>query len=605
MLRGNIDRFGTFAPAGQVPHLFVGAVAPRSGKGLVVEIRDYLRTLRNRWRIVAVATVLGVLAALAVSLLTTPQYKASSQLFVTTTGSGDSVTGAYQGNLFSQQRVVSYKQLLTGDQVSRRVIDQLKLDTTPAALSAKISSTSVTDSVILAVSVTDPSPVQARDLTNAVATTFTGLVAELETPAGGGPPAARVTVVAPATTPTAPVVPQTTRNLLLGLLAGLLVGAGLAVLREQLDTSVRSRERAAEASGSAVIGAVPFDKDRPAHPLVDFASGRSTSAEAFRQIRTNLQFLDVDSPPRVLTITSTLPGEGKTTTAINLAYALAESGHRVVLMEADLRRPRVSKYLEMVGSVGLTTVLAGQADLDDVLQATANPNLQVLAAGKHPPKPTELLESEHMRTLLNELRGRTDYVVLDAPPLLPVTDSAVLGTITDGAVVVVRHGAIKRDQLARAAADLRAVDAPLLGVIMNMTPGKGSDDYEYYYYESDAPASDEDTLAPDQSGAVASGEYREPANGYPWEQDASNGAERRPSPEPRSREPRSSDVRSHGATAWDSGRDAPAEPVAYAERGVGAERGAGSERGVGAERGAAGERGTWVEHRHDGGTPSS
>lgn len=448
-----------------------------------METKEHLRTLRNRWRIVAGSIVVAVLAALTLSLLTTPQYRASSQLFITTTGGGDSVTGAYQGNLFSQQRVVSYKQLLTGEQVARRVIDQLKLTTTPAALSAKISSSSVADSVILTVSVTDPSAVQARDLTDAVAAAFTALVAELEAPAGGGTPAARVTVVSSAATPSSPVVPQTTRNLLLGFVAGLLVGCGLAALREQLDTRVKTRAHAADASGTAVIGSLPFDKARPAQPLVDFGANRSISGEAFRQIRTNLQFLDVDSPPKVLTVTSSLPGEGKTTTAINLAHILAESENRVILVDADLRRPRVSSYLDLVGEVGLTTVLSGQAGLEDVLQQTTNPNLQVLAAGKHPPKPTELLQSELMRSLLSELRGRADYVVLDAPPLLPVADATVLSTVTDGALLVVRHGATKRDQLARAASHLRAVDAPLLGVIINRAPVKSGDGYDYYYYD--------------------------------------------------------------------------------------------------------------------------
>ncbi|GAB2934961.1 polysaccharide biosynthesis tyrosine autokinase [Rhodococcus aerolatus] len=454
-----------------------------------MDIRDYLKVLRTRWRVVAGTTLVGVLVALGVSLTTTPQYAASSQLFITTTANTDTSSGAYQGSQFSQQRVVSYTQLLTGQQVAQRVIDQLRLGTSPASLASRVSVASVPDSVILAVTVQDPSPTQARDLTNAVAQQFTGLVAELETPAGGGTPAARVTVVQQASAPSAPVVPNIPRNLALGLAAGLLLGVGLAVIRERLDTTVKTRERAAESAGTAVIGSVPFDKDRPEHPLVDFEARNSISAEAFRALRTNLQFLDVDNPPAAITVSSSVPGEGKTTTAINLAHVLAEADKHVILVEADLRRPRVARYLGLVENVGLTTVLTGQAGLADVLQNTANPNLLVLAAGAHPPNPSEMLGSTQMRTLLTEMRGHADYIVFDAPPLLAVTDATVLTTITDGALLVVRHGHTKRDQLARAAANLRAVEAPLLGAVVNMTPHKGAEEYEYYYYESEEPGS--------------------------------------------------------------------------------------------------------------------
>lgn len=479
-----------------------------------MDVRDYLKVLRTRWRIAVGTAVVGLLAALGVSLLTTPQYAASSQLFITATASTDTSSGAYQGSQFSQQRVVSYTQLLTGQQVAQRVIDELGLTTSPAGLASRVSVTSVPDSVILAVTVQDPSPTLARDLTNAVADQFTGLVAELETPAGGGVPSARVTVVQQAGVPTSSVVPDVPRNLALGLVAGLLLGLALAVLRERLDTSVKTRERAAEAAGTAVIGSVPFDKDRPEHPLVDFETRNSISAEAFRTLRTNLQFLDVDHPPAVLTVTSSVPSEGKTTTAINLAHVLAEAEKTVVLVEADLRRPRVARYLGLVENVGLTTVLTGQAELADVLQSTSNPNLSVLAAGAHPPKPSELLGSAQMKSLLTELRGLADYVVFDAPPLLAVTDATVLSTVTDGAVVVVRHGHTKRDQLSRATANLRAVDAPVLGVVVNMTPAKGNDEYEYYYYETDdttgpapqADRGDEDghaTAAPGEPGTAS------------------------------------------------------------------------------------------------------
>jgi len=464
-----------------------------------VEIRDYLRILRNRWKLITAVLALGVLAALAFSLLTTPKYAASTQLFVSTTGQ-ENTTAAYQGGLFSQQRVTSYSELIQGQQVAQRVVDTLKLPVGAAQVASEVSVNVKTDTVILGVTVTDPSPERARDIANALSQQFTQLVTELETPQGSTSAAAKVTVVQQASLPTTPVVPQTTRNIALGAVVGLLLGIGLAVLRDRLDNTVKDRREVVEATQAAVIGTVPFDSDRPKHPLASFGEGHSSSAEAYRQVRTNLQFLDVDNPPRAMVITSAVPNEGKTTTALNLAFALGESGNRVVLVEADLRRPRLAKYLQLVENVGMTNVLSGTAELDDVLQPTVNPSVTLLASGPHPPNPSELLGSSRLQTLLATLRGRFDYIVFDAPPLLPVTDAAVLTAHADGAILVARHGHTERDKLGRAAESLRSVDARVLGTILNMIPVKSSG-YDYaYYYETDAPPAAKDTKE-DPAGA--------------------------------------------------------------------------------------------------------
>ncbi len=454
-----------------------------------MEIADYLRILRHRWKLIVAVVVLAVLAALAVSLSTTPKYAASTQLFVSTTGNAaDTTSTAYQGGLFSQQRVTSYSELIQGKQVAQRVVDTLKLPMSADQVASEVTASVKTDTVILGVTVTDASPQRARDIANAVSDQFTKLARELETPQGSATPAAKITVVQQASLPTSPVVPQTTRNLGLGAVLGLLLGVGLAVLRDRLDNTVKDRREVVEATQAAVVGTVPFDSDRPKHPLAGFGEGHSSSAEAYRQIRTNLQFLDVDNPPRAMVITSAVPNEGKTTTALNLAFALGEAGHRVLLVEADLRRPRLAKYLQLVENVGMTNVLSGAAELDDVLQPTANPAVTVLAAGPHPPNPSELLGSSRLQTLLATLRSRFDYIVFDAPPLLPVTDAAVLTVHADGAILVARHGHTEREKLARAVENLRSVDGRVLGTILNMVPVKSSG-YDYaYYYETDAPS---------------------------------------------------------------------------------------------------------------------
>ncbi|MBC2642731.1 MULTISPECIES: polysaccharide biosynthesis tyrosine autokinase [unclassified Rhodococcus (in: high G+C Gram-positive bacteria)] len=464
-----------------------------------MEIQDYLRILQSRWKIIAITTVVAILGALGASLMTTPIYEASTRLFVSTSA-GSSVNEVYQGNLFSQQRVTSYTKLLTGETLAQRTIDKLDLGGSAAALASQVKASSAPDTVLIDVKVQDPSPERARDIANALSDEFVVMARELETPEKGGAPAARVVVEQQAQTPSAPVSPKTLRNLALGAAVGLLLGIAFAVLRDRLDNTVKDRRTVEELAGSALIGTIPFDKDRQTQQAINFAEGNSSSAESYRELRTNLQFLEVDNPPRVIVVTSSLPSEGKTTTAINIALVLAEGGQNVCLVEGDLRKPRVSKYLGVVGSVGLSSVLAGKADLDAVLQPTQYSGLTVLASGPIPPNPSELLGTETARQALAELRGRFDYVIVDASPLLPVTDATVLTAMSDGALVIARHAETKRDQLSRAVGNLHSVGATILGTIITMTPSRGRGVYEYkYYYETDKSLPQMQQAAPAQA----------------------------------------------------------------------------------------------------------
>ncbi|TFI44666.1 polysaccharide biosynthesis tyrosine autokinase [Rhodococcus sp. 1R11] len=447
-----------------------------------MEIQDYLKILKARWIIIAVTVVVVILGALGASLLTTPLYESSARMFVSTSG-GATVSETYQGNLTSQQLVASYSELATSDALAARVLNVLPLGGMSAAqLASKVKASSTPDTVLFNLTVTDPSPERARDIANAMANELTEQVRELETPANGGDPAAGVKTFQQAEASSTPVSPKTKRNLALGAAVGLLLGIALAVLRDRLDNTIKGRREIEAISGKALVGTIPFDKERKAHPAVDFQDlTQSASAEAFRELRTNLQFLEVDHPPRVIVVTSAIPSEGKTTTAVNLAVALAEAGHHVALVEGDLRRPRVSKYMGLIGSVGLSTVLAGQATVEEVLQPTKYEGLQAMASGPIPPNPSELLGSEASRALLVELRSRFDYVIVDGAPLLPVTDSAVLTTHADGALLVTRYGHTKSNELARAISNLETIGAHVLGVVLALTPSKKGDMYSYSY----------------------------------------------------------------------------------------------------------------------------
>ncbi|MDV6305698.1 polysaccharide biosynthesis tyrosine autokinase [Rhodococcus cerastii] len=447
-----------------------------------MEIQDYLRILRTRWLVIVVTVAVAVLGALAVSLLTTPTYQSCSRVFVSTSG-GTSVSESYQGNLFSQQRVASYSELVTGETLAARTIADLGLTMTPAKLAAEVTATSTPETVLLDLCVVDSSPGLARDIANSLAVQLTTLVRELETPEDGGAPTAGVRLVEEAKEAAAPIGPKTVRNIALGAAVGLLLGIALAVLRDRLDNTIKTRARLEAASGAALVGSIPFDKAFKDNAVVPFGGGHSPSAEAFRELRTNLQFLDVDHPPRVIVVTSAVPTEGKTTVAVNLALALAEAGHQVVLVEGDLRRPRVSKYLGLIGAVGFSTVLAGQAGLSDVLQPTKFEGLQALASGPIPPNPSELLGSETARQVIADLHGMFDFVIIDGAPLLPVTDSAVLTAHSDGALVVARHGHTSEAEVGRAVENLDKIGARVLGAVLTMMPSgrKGAEGYSYYY----------------------------------------------------------------------------------------------------------------------------
>ncbi|WP_456695184.1 polysaccharide biosynthesis tyrosine autokinase [Aeromicrobium sp. P5_D10] len=445
-----------------------------------MDLRDYLRIARTRWVSIALCGLITLGIAAALTWASTPQYTSSVRLFVSTSSAADDVQ-ANQGGQFSLQRVKSYANLLTGEVIARRVTEKLRLEEDPRELAKQISASSALDTVILTVKVTDPSPERARVLANTVSEEFVAYVAVLETPPGKDEATIKATIVDPANLSESPISPNPKRNLVIGLALGLLVGAGIAVLRETFDSTIKSTKQLGAIIDAPVLGAIGFDSQAVDTPLVTALDTYAPRTEAFRVLRTNLQFVDPDQDHKVFVVTSSLPSEGKTTTAVNLALVLAEGGERVVLIEADLRRPKVSEYLRLEPTVGLTTVLVGRVELKDALQPTTHPNLTVLASGATPPNPAELLKSKAMSTLLADLREEFDIVLIDSPPLLPVTDGALIAAQADGALLVVRHSKTTVDQITAAQARLEAVGAHTSGIILSMVKASASDAYGYGY----------------------------------------------------------------------------------------------------------------------------
>ena len=433
---------------------------------------------RRNWWLVAIITGLALGTVGLLTILATPQYATSVTFFVTTPGQG--LSSAYQGGLFSEQRAKSYANLLVGDRLARSIAAEPSFGLSPQQVQERITVHVVPDTVLLEATVTDASKARSQELANALAVRFVSLVEVLETPPGQQAANIKVDIVAGPTLEETPVSPRPARNLGLAALLGLFAGVGAAVLRETLDSTVRSSDQLHEATDSPTLAVVPFDANTAKAPLLTEAAYCSRS-ESLRHLRTSLQFVNVDGPARALVITSAVPNEGKSITAANTAIAFAQADKRVLLVDADLRRPKIAEYLDLEGAVGLSNVLAGQVGFADVAQRWGRHELWVLASGSIPPNPSELLGSKAMAQLLAQQLEDFDIIVIDTPPLVPVTDAAVLAAIADGAVLVTRSGKTPTAQIKTALARLRAVDARVLGCVLNMQPTKAEEGYYSYY----------------------------------------------------------------------------------------------------------------------------
>lgn len=446
-----------------------------------MDLRHVLAALRRRWYLPVVVTGLALLIAYAWMAMQVPMYKATAQVFVSSsTGASTQTGGQFAASTFAQARVASYAQLVSSPQVLDPVIEELGLPNTANQLAGSVSAINPPQTVLLEVTATATSGTAAAELANAAAAQLGDTIETLETASPKAPSPIKVSVTKPAAPPTSPYSPNPMTTLGLAGLLGLALGIGLALLREQFDTTIKTSGELAELSGATPLGVIGYDPDAETQPLPAL-NQQALRSESFRTIRTNLQYTDVDNPPKAVAITSSIPGEGKSTAACNLAITMAQAGLRVCLVEADLRRPRIAQYLGIDSSVGLTDVLAGRVTLEQALLPWNRYLLSVLPSGTIPPNPSELLASGQMRATLSSLRESFDVVIVDTAPLLAVADGAIASSIADGAILLVRHGRTTTDQLAKALDALHQVDAHVLGTVLNYAPHRKRRGYGYSY----------------------------------------------------------------------------------------------------------------------------
>ncbi len=449
-----------------------------------MELQDYLRIFRRSWVLILVITLLTTVAAAGWTLTRTPEYQSKSRLFVSVRTGDASVGEMAQGTNFARQAVTSYVDVVNTSIVMDAVAEELGNGMTAGQISSRVSASSPTNSVLIDISATNSDPELAAEIANTTSSVFVDVITnQLEKPSEGSPARVQIDIVQPAAVPAAPISPNVPRNLTLGVLLGLMLGLGVAVLRSVLDVRVNGKQDVAHMTQIPILGGIIRDPKAAERPLLVQDDPRGPRAEAFRQLRTNLQFLKVEGNPHSFVITSAGAAEGKSTSAANLAIALAETGASVCLVDGDLRKPRVAELFGIEGGVGLTDVIIGRVTLDVALQAWGTTGqLYVLPSGHRPPNPSELLGSSEMEAILATLEDSFDYVIVDAPPVLVVTDAAVVSKGVGGVLMVVAAGKTKKPELQSALNTLSTIDARVLGIVLTMVPEKGPDSYGYATY---------------------------------------------------------------------------------------------------------------------------
>ena len=501
------------------------------GEGRVADqgLRDYLRILHRRKKVMLLTAGAVLVLALVPALLQDPVYEGRAQVLLKT-GNSESVFDR-TGERVDASRMVDTELLVLRSSPVREAV-QRELGTVP-----KVAGASLGQVDAIEIRAQDRHPPRAAAITNAYAAAYINfrrtqavddllaaasqiqdkinqLQPQIEATADGSQKAALIEqqsvfkqrldqlqvdaalktggaqLITPAAIPSSPVAPQPLRTGVFALTVGLILGVGLAFLREHLDDSVKTKadlERIT--SDQPVVGlipAIPTWKASEDARLVSVDEPTGPAAEAYRTLRTSIHFLGIERPLRTLQVTSANAKEGKTTTLANLGVALARAGRPVVLVCCDLRRPRIHEFFGLPNDIGFTSVLLGEVPLWAAVQKVPGiEGLSLLASGPLPPNPSELLSSARTAEVLLPLQAEGNLVLVDSPPVLPVTDALVLSQHVDATLLVCVVGRTGKKDLARASELLQQVDAPVVGTVLNGVSATGSYGYSYKYYRRD------------------------------------------------------------------------------------------------------------------------
>lgn len=473
-------------------------VNTKSIKGAnIMNLKEYLLLLRRNAILIASITLAGCLAGVAISLVLPPKYTSQSELFVSMTTSG-AVSEQQMASTFVEERIETYVGMVDSGPVLAPVIRKLDLHESPSELASRISAFSDPRTVLITIEATASSPDAAEQLSKAVSDSLVEFIGKIESSSGSEGNRVELVMTNP------PVAPTEADGFAIwvwaavGLALGFAVSLGLSLLRNALDNKLRSKSDLDAVTSAAVLASIPEAPRNESGSFLTDMSALDLRGEAFRRLRTNLGFVHLDDSKVSLLVTSAQAQEGKSSVSINLAIAMAQAGNRVALVDADLRKPTIATRMGLEGAVGLTTVLVGAAELEEVLQPWGHDELYVLATGELPPNPTELLDSRTMAKLVKHLSDQFDIVIFDGPPLLPVADGLVLAECVGRVLLVSSVGEVKLSDLKEASDNLEVLDIPV-SVVLNKVP-VNSDEMAGYAKTYAAGARQSLTDAPKKRG---------------------------------------------------------------------------------------------------------
>lgn len=457
-----------------------------------IDLREIFFALLRRWWLFLLCLIIAVGTTYTVTFYyLTPVYKAETSLFL---GKEKDTIGSitYAQLEINNQLIVDYQQIIKSNLVTEAVISDLNLDMSVSEFKSRVGVEIIEDSRLFIISFESTNPQLAADVANTLAGVIVEKAAEIID-------VKNVKVIDIAKVPTAPVKPNKIKNLILAAAAGIILACVLVFIMEMLDHTFKKQEDVEKKLGINVLGNIPRfagskkKKDKKGKSnakkgdqnLIALIDPKSSAAEAYRALRTNLHYTSIDKPLKTLVITSPGPEDGKSTTACNLAISLAQNGEKVLLIDADLRKAKIHKYFDLPNQIGLTNILADNVEPEDAfIGRTDIDNLTMISSGPVPPNPAELLGSNKMKTLLDEFKKQFDVIIIDTPPVLNVTDSSILGGIADGILLVVSAGETNIEIARKALKAILNIGTKILGASLVKVNTKGLGAYyRYYSYE--------------------------------------------------------------------------------------------------------------------------
>lgn len=454
-------------------------------------VSEYLRAARRWWWVAAICVLACAGGAWGYTSAQQPVYRASATILVNQ--SQNPGVASYQDILGSQQLTKTYAQLATSDVNLLRALEQLQLHgMTLEKLDAKVSANAMRDTQLIQIHAEDTDPERAALIANTVAQLFPDSIEQAQLAGASPAPGAQldtVFVAKQARVPVAPVRPSLATNVALGIMLGLVVAAAAIAVLDYHDDGINGRDELAALKlpflGQVVQVERPGGADDDWVPSLITAQGElpgeAALAESYRQVQAALSFALGATDAKVLLVTSSTPGEGKTTTSVNLALSLSQSARRVLLIDADLRKPDVHRYFGIEPGAGLSTsFLADRASLPSFVKYIGD-TLWILTAGPVPPNPAELLASPKAEAIIAAIKKPFDIVIIDCPPVLGLADSSLLMNAVDGVILVARKGKTRRKHLLESVEAVQRSSKPLIGVVVNGTTRKSGGSYGYGY----------------------------------------------------------------------------------------------------------------------------